>query len=122
MTVSIMLISLRHLQISEVTPRGKEFLFFSLFNIVGKASSFVGPVVSSAIIDAMPSHNSSAPFYFLTALSAVSFGFILLFVDLKESRKEQDMFLEDERRARSALRRTLELKDPWQVSGSGSID
>jgi Vacuole effluxer Atg22 like len=114
----IMLISLRHLHISEVTPRGKECLFFSLFKIVGKASSFVGPIVSSAIIEAMPSHNCSAPFYFLTALSAVSFGFILLFVDLNESRKEQDMFLEDERRARSALKRSLELKDPWQVSGS----
>jgi len=29
--------------ISEVTPRGKEFLFFSLFSIIGKTSSFIGP-------------------------------------------------------------------------------
>jgi MFS-type transporter involved in bile tolerance (Atg22 family) len=27
--------------ISEVTPRGKEFLFFSLFSVMGKASAFV---------------------------------------------------------------------------------
>jgi MFS-type transporter involved in bile tolerance (Atg22 family) len=39
--------------ISEVTPRGKEFLFFSLFSIMGKTSAFVGPIVSSAIIDAV---------------------------------------------------------------------
>ncbi|CAF9918060.1 MAG: hypothetical protein ALECFALPRED_000512 [Alectoria fallacina] len=89
--------------ISEVTPRGKEFLFFSLFNIVGKASSFVGPIISSAIIDAVHSHNNSAPFYFLTALSAVSFGVILFFVDLKRSREEQEHFLNDERRARLSL-------------------
>jgi MFS-type transporter involved in bile tolerance (Atg22 family) len=28
--------------ISEVTPRGKEFLFFSLFSMVGKTSAFIG--------------------------------------------------------------------------------
>ena len=28
--------------ISEVTPRGREFLFFSLFSIVGKTSAFLG--------------------------------------------------------------------------------
>ncbi|KAK5239154.1 hypothetical protein LTR16_012214, partial [Cryomyces antarcticus] len=54
--------------ISEVTPRGKEFLFFSLFSIIGKTSSFIGPLVSSAIIDASPSLNNSTPFYFLFAL------------------------------------------------------
>lgn len=51
--------------ISEVTPRGKEFLFFSLFSIIGKTSSFIGPLVSSAIIDASPTNNNSSPFYFL---------------------------------------------------------
>ncbi|KAL8934899.1 MAG: hypothetical protein Q9211_004994, partial [Gyalolechia sp. 1 TL-2023] len=57
------------IMISEVTPRGKEFLFFSLFSIVGKTSSFVGPLVSSAIIDASPRGNTSTPFYFLFGLS-----------------------------------------------------
>jgi len=86
--------------ISEVTPRGKEFLFFSLFSIVGKTSSFIGPLVSSAIIDASPSHNNSTPFYFLFALSIVSFMFLLFFVDLKKSRVEQAEFLERERLAK----------------------
>lgn len=80
--------------VSEVTPRGHEFLFFSLFSIIGKASSFIGPIVSSAIIDATPSHNNSAPFYFLFSLSLASCVVLVLFVDLKKSRVEQEKFLE----------------------------
>ncbi|KAH6673698.1 putative autophagy protein [Halenospora varia] len=56
--------SYSQIMISEVTPRGREFLFFSLFSIIGKTSSFIGPLVSSAIIDATPSGNNSTPFYF----------------------------------------------------------
>lgn len=93
--------------ISEVTPRGKEYLFFSLFSIIGKASSFIGPVISSAIIDASPTGNQSAPFYFLTAVSVVSFVGLLLFVDVAKSRKEQEVFLEEERNARKVLEREL---------------
>ena len=91
--------------ISEVTPRGKEFLFFSLFSIIGKTSSFIGPIVSSAIIDATPSGNESTPFYFLFALSVVSFGVLVVFVDLKKSRKEQEEFLilEERRRGTATL-------------------
>ncbi|KAI7567085.1 hypothetical protein KC346_g20839 [Hortaea werneckii] len=88
--------------ISEVTPRGKEFLFFSLFSIVGKTSSFIGPLVSSAIID--DTGNNSSPFYFLFALSIVSFLFLLFFVDLKKSREEQAIFLERERLAKAKKR------------------
>ncbi|KAK0300471.1 hypothetical protein LTR91_007986 [Friedmanniomyces endolithicus] len=80
--------------ISEVTPRGKEFLFFSLFSIIGKTSSFIGPLVSSAIID--DTGNNSSPFYFLFALSLVSFLWLLFFVDVKKSRVEQAEFLERE--------------------------
>jgi MFS-type transporter involved in bile tolerance (Atg22 family) len=89
--------SYSQIMISEVTPRGKEFLFFSLFSIVGKASSFIGPLVSSAIIDASASKNNSTPFYFLFGLSLASFLFLLFFVDLGKSRIEQDEFLERER-------------------------
>ncbi|KAK3708626.1 hypothetical protein LTR37_011348 [Vermiconidia calcicola] len=92
-------------EISEVTPRGKEFLFFSLFSIVGKTSSFIGPLVSSAIIDAAggdPNANST-PFYFLFALSCVSFIFLLFFVDVKKSRIEQEEFLERERVAKKKV-------------------
>jgi MFS-type transporter involved in bile tolerance (Atg22 family) len=85
--------SYSQIMISEVTPRGREFLFFSLFSIIGKTSSFIGPLVSSAIIDATPSGNTSTPFYFLAALSAVSCVVCIFGVDLEKSRKEQEDFL-----------------------------
>lgn len=88
--------------ISEVTPRGKEFLFFSLFNIIGKTSSFIGPLVSSAIIDAAGGNNNAA-FYFLFALSLVSFIFLLFAVNLKKSRIEQEKFLEEENRVKDEV-------------------
>ncbi|KAG0153910.1 Atg22B-1p [Penicillium digitatum] len=90
--------SYSQIMISEVTPRGHEFLFFSLFNIIGKTSSFIGPIVSSAIIDATPSGNVSTPFYFLFGLSVVSFLILFLGVDLKKSQKEQERFLSDKLR------------------------
>jgi MFS-type transporter involved in bile tolerance (Atg22 family) len=89
--------------ISEVTPRGHEFLFFSLFSIIGKTSSFIGPFISSAIIDASPSGNNSLPFYFLFALSLASFLFLVIFVDLKKSRIEQAEFLEREAAAKEKI-------------------
>ena len=91
--------------ISEVTPRGHEYLFFSLFSIIGKTSSFIGPIVSSAIVDADPSHSSSTPFYFLFSLSLVSFVFLFWFVDLKKSRVEQTKFLQEEKIAKEEMGR-----------------
>ena len=87
--------------ISEVTPRGKEFLFFSLFSIIGKTSSFIGPLVSSAIIDASPNGNNSTPFYFLLGLSCLSGVFLVTFLDLKKSRVEQEKFLAEEELVRA---------------------
>ncbi|RDI86921.1 hypothetical protein Vi05172_g3162 [Venturia inaequalis] len=89
--------SYSQIMISEVTPRGKEFLFFSLFSIMGKTSAFIGPLVSSAIIDASPSGNNSLPFYFLLGLSVLSFLLLFFFVDLEESRVEQEKFLHNEK-------------------------
>lgn len=90
--------SYSQIMISSVTPRGHEFLFFSIFNIIGKASSFVGPLISSAIIDASPGgKNNSAPFYFLFALSLVSAVFIWTFLDLDKSAREQEAFLAQEK-------------------------
>lgn len=88
--------SYSQIMISEVTPRGKEFLFFSLFSIMGKTSAFIGPIVSSAIIDASPSGNNSLPFYFLFGLTLLSLLLLAFFVNLKKSRVEQAAFLERE--------------------------
>ncbi|KAI8966174.1 autophagy protein [Daldinia sp. FL1419] len=104
--------SYSQVMISEVSPRGHEFLFFSLFSIIGKASSFIGPVVSSAIIDADPSHNNSTPFYFLFSLSLVSCVILVFFVDLKKSQVEQERFLEDKARR---LRDSLEDSSPESI-------
>jgi MFS-type transporter involved in bile tolerance (Atg22 family) len=89
--------------ISEVTPRGKEFLFFSLFSIVGKTSAFIGPLVSSAIID--DTGNNSSPFYFLFALSLASCAWLFFFVDIEKSRNEQEEFLEWEKNLKSQAER-----------------
>ena len=67
---------------------------------MGKTSAFIGPIVSSAIIDASPTSNNSLPFYFLFGLSVASMLLLATFVDLKKSRIEQEAFLEDERRVR----------------------
>jgi len=80
--------------ISEVIPPGKEFLFFALFSIVGKTSAFIGPLVSSAIIDA--SHgNNNTPFGFLLALGVAS-TILLLNISVPKSREECKAFLEAE--------------------------
>ncbi|KAL4743877.1 autophagy-related protein 22-like protein [Aspergillus similis] len=89
--------SYSQIMISEVTPRGHEFLFFSLFSIVGKTSSFIGPLVSSAIIDASESGNASLPFYFLVGISVLAAGVLGGWLDLGKSRKEQEAFLEEKK-------------------------
>jgi len=93
--------SYSQIMISEVTPRGKEFLFFSLFSIIGKTSSFIGPLVSSAIINDTSDGNNSAPFYFLFGLSLVSLIGLAWFVDLKKSRQEQIRYLAKEKVTKS---------------------
>ncbi|PNY27033.1 Autophagy-like protein 22 [Tolypocladium capitatum] len=90
--------SYSQIMISSVTPRGHEFLFFSVFNIIGKSSSFIGPLISSAIIDASPGgSNNSAPFYFLFALSLVSAVYLWMFLDLEKSAREQEAWLAEEK-------------------------
>ncbi|KAK5991136.1 Autophagy-related 22-like protein [Cladobotryum mycophilum] len=90
--------SYSQIMISSVTPQGHEFLFFSIFNIIGKSSSFIGPLISSAIIDATPGgKNNSAPFYFLFGLSLLSAIGIWTFLDLEKSAREQEAFLAQEK-------------------------
>jgi len=80
--------------ISEVSPLPQMFLFFALFSVVGKTSAFIGPFVSSAIIEASD-NNDNMPFAFLFGLGAVSTIFLYL-VDVKKSRVECEEFVRAE--------------------------
>ncbi|KAL5366568.1 autophagy-related protein 22-like protein [Aspergillus floccosus] len=76
--------SYSQIMISEVTPC-----------IVGKTSSFIGPLVPSAIIEAIPSGNLSSPFYVLFALSLLGFGILFVGVHIKKRLQERDRFLKE---------------------------
>ncbi|KAG9186774.1 hypothetical protein G6011_09882 [Alternaria panax] len=95
--------------ISEVTPQGKEFLFFSLFSIIGKTSAFIGPLISSAIID--ETGNNSSPFYFLFPLSVASCVWLYYFVDVGKSKVEQQIFLQKEK----SLKSLQEAEEPVMI-------
>lgn len=57
--------------ISEVVPAPKAYMFFALFNTVGKTSGFIGPFISSAIIS-RAGGDTNASFWFLFAMGSVS--------------------------------------------------
>jgi MFS-type transporter involved in bile tolerance (Atg22 family) len=65
--------------LAEVVPTPKAYLFFALFNTVGRTSGFVGPFVSSAIIDASDG-NTNMAFIFLVSMGLIGLV-ILWFVD-----------------------------------------
>ncbi|CAN6631609.1 hypothetical protein TRVA0_013S01156 [Trichomonascus vanleenenianus] len=75
---------------SEVCPRGKEFIFFSIFSVVNKTSSWIGPFITSAITNKTNNNWSGFPFVF--ALCAVSV-ICTFFIDLKKARIECEEFL-----------------------------
>jgi MFS-type transporter involved in bile tolerance (Atg22 family) len=70
--------------ISEVVPAPKAFLFFALFNVVGKTSGFIGPFISSAIIARAGGH-SNAAYWFLFAMGTCG-AIILYFVDTDKAK------------------------------------
>lgn len=80
--------------ISDLVPRPKLFLFWSLFTISGKTSAFVGPFVTSAIID-RTGGNTNMAFAFLLPICII--GMVLLwFVDPDKALLEAKEYLEEE--------------------------
>jgi MFS-type transporter involved in bile tolerance (Atg22 family) len=75
---------------AELVPRGREYLFFSLLGIVSKGSAWIGPIVSSAIVDA--SGNQWCSFPFVAALIFVPFVGIF-FISEEKSRVECAAYL-----------------------------
>lgn len=78
---------------AELVPRGREYMFFSLLGIVSKGSAWIGPIVSSAIVDA--NGNQSTPFPFVAALIFVPWVAIFFISEVK-SRKECAAYLAEE--------------------------
>lgn len=80
--------------ISEVVPAPKAYMFFALFNTVGKTSGFIGPFISSAIIE-RAGGNTSASYWFLFAMGCI--GVITLyFVDTDAAKADNARYLERE--------------------------
>lgn len=80
--------------ISEVVPAPKAFMFFALFNTVGKTSGFIGPFISSAIIQ-RAGGNTSASYWFLFAMGCVG-CFALWLVDTDKAKADNAAYLERE--------------------------
>ncbi|TVY45806.1 Autophagy-related protein [Lachnellula occidentalis] len=78
---------------AELVPRGREYMFFSLLGIVSKGSAWIGPIVSSAILDA--SGNQWCAYPFVAALIFVpSVG--IIFISEVKSRTECAVYLAKE--------------------------
>ena len=80
---------------SEVCPRGREFVFFAIFSTINKTSSFIGPFVSSAIIDDTGNNNSG--FSFLVGICCVSLA-SSFFLNQDKARVQAEEFLIEEKR------------------------
>lgn len=78
---------------SEVCPRGKEFIFFAIFSVVNKTSSWIGPFITSAIADR--TNNDYTGFPFILGICIVSLV-VTSFIDQKKSRVECEEFLINE--------------------------
>lgn len=80
---------------AELVPKGREYMFFSLLGIVSKGSAWIGPIVSSAIVDR--SGNQWTPFPWIAALVFVPWVGIF-FISVEKSRKECAEYLNNEAR------------------------
>lgn len=83
---------------------------------MGKTSAFIGPIVSSAIIDASPTGNNSLPFYFLFGITVLSFVMLFFGLDLKKSRKEQAEFLAREKAVKDRRASVISQNDEQVLS------
>ena len=70
--------------ISEVAPAPKMFMFFALFNTVGKTSGFIGPVAASYVI-ARAGGNTNAAFIFCSMIGLLGV-FLIWCVDTDQAK------------------------------------
>jgi MFS-type transporter involved in bile tolerance (Atg22 family) len=80
---------------AEVSPAPKMYVFFALYNTLGKTAAFVGPFITGAIInDAGGKTNTGFWFTFLTGLVALV---LLAMVDTDKAKRDNALYLERER-------------------------
>lgn len=90
---------------AELIPRGREYMFFSLLGIVSKGSAWIGPIVSSSIVDR--TDNQWTAFAFVAALTLVpTVG--IFFISESKARDEAAEYLSREAKD---LRRLAEDND-----------
>ncbi|KAI9322583.1 autophagy-related protein 22-like protein [Dichotomocladium elegans] len=75
--------------LAELTPRGKENLFFGLFGVVNKASSWIGPVVVGAISETTSNVWMGWPFVLALFVIATT---IIFFIDVDGAKKDLEEY------------------------------
>jgi MFS-type transporter involved in bile tolerance (Atg22 family) len=79
--------------LAELCPRGKENLFFGLFGVINKGSSWMGPVIVSAITQ--HTNNLWKGWPFVLALFVVSIV-IVFFIDVDKAKIDINNYLAEE--------------------------
>lgn len=79
--------------LAELVPRGKENLFFGLFGVVNKASSWIGPVIIGAITQYTDNLWKGWPF--VLALFALSMA-IIWFIDVDKAKIDITNYLAEQ--------------------------
>ncbi|KAI9290016.1 autophagy-related protein 22-like protein [Umbelopsis sp. AD052] len=78
--------------LAELVPKGRENLFFGLFGVVNKASSWIGPVVIGAITATTSNLWNGWPF--VLALFIISVV-IIWFIDVDQAKEDIRLYLEE---------------------------
>ncbi|KAK9764088.1 hypothetical protein K7432_008712 [Basidiobolus ranarum] len=92
--------------LAELIPKGKEGLFFGLFGIVNKASSWIGPVVIGAITNV--TYNQWNGWPFILALMIIPMV-IIYFIDEKKAKEDVQEYLRIENAKDTKASMSIEL-------------
>jgi len=80
---------------SELSPPGFDFMFFSLYGLTSRASSVVGPIVIQEIINKTDNNWDGFPFLFAICLAATLI--IWLAVDVPKGREDAERWAVEKR-------------------------
>ncbi|KAG1220469.1 hypothetical protein G6F35_006684 [Rhizopus arrhizus] len=76
--------------LAELIPKGKENLFFGLFGVVNKASSWIGPVVIGAITETTLNIWKGWPFVLGLFIVAIT---IVLWIDVEDAKRDAEEYM-----------------------------